>query len=162
MNIRTLAPLALAFALAACATVKPAFDTLPATSAPPAFEVAKNTGAFLDQPVVWGGMIIEVRNFERHSEFEILAFPLDDKQRPLLEQRDHGRFIAIVPGYVEAGDWPMGRYLSLVGRITGDRRGAIREAEYVYPEVDVDKMHLWPRDFRKPGPRISVGIGVGF
>ena len=106
-------------------------------------------------------MIIEVRNFERHSELEILAFPLDDKQRPLLEQRDHGRFIAIVPGYVEAGDWPMGRYLGLIGRITGDRRGAIREAEYVYPEVAVDRMHLWPRDFRKPGPRISVGIGVG-
>lgn len=159
---RTLAPLGLALALAACATVKPAFDTLPASNVPPPIEAAKNIAPFLDQPVVWGGMIIEVRNYERHSEFEILAFPLDDRQRPMLEQRDHGRFIAIVPGYVEAADWPMGRYVSLIGRVTGDRRGAVRQAEYVYPEVDVDRMHLWPRDFRKPGPRISVGIGVGF
>ena len=162
MMPRTLAPLGLALALSACATVKPAFDTLPESHVPPPIEAATNTAHYLDQPVVWGGMIIEVRNFERHSEFEILAFPLDDKQRPMLEQRDHGRFIAIVPGYVEAQDWPMGRYVSLIGRITGDRRGAVRQVEYVYPEVDVDRMHLWPRDFRRPGPRISVGIGVGF
>ena len=161
MKIRNFASLALALALAGCATVQPAFDTLPATSAPPPFEVAKDTARFLEQPVVWGGMIVEVRNYERHSEFEILGFPLDDKQRPLLEQRDYGRFIAIVPGYVEAANWPLGRYLTLIGRVTGDRRGAIREAEYIYPEVDVDKLHLWPRDFRKPGPRISVGVGVG-
>lgn len=154
-------PLAFALALSACATVKPAFDAVPASQVPPPFEVAKTASAWMDQPVLWGGMIVEVRNFERHSEFEILAFPLDDKQRPMLEQRDHGRFIAIVPGYVEAGDWPLGRYLSLVGRVTGDRHGAVRQAEYVYPEVAVDKMHLWPRDFRKPGPRISVGVGVG-
>ena len=159
---KILAPLALALALSACATVKPAFETLPASSVPPPFEVAQGVSSYIDQPVVWGGMIIEVRNFERHSEFEILAFPLDDKQRPMLEQRDHGRFIAIVPGYVEAGDWPMGRYLSLIGRVTGERRGAVRQAEYVYPEIDVDRMHLWPRDFRRSGPRISVGIGVGF
>ena len=158
---RILVALAMAFALTACATVKPAFGMLPADSAPPPFEVSRATTQYMDRSVVWGGMIIEVRNYERHSEFEVLAFPLDDKQRPRFNERDHGRFIAIVPGYVEAGDWPMGRYLSLIGRVTGERRGAVRQAEYVYPEVDVDKMHLWPRDFRNPGPRISVGIGVG-
>jgi outer membrane lipoprotein len=162
MIARWLATLALTLALAGCATVKPAFDTLPANAAPPPFEVAKAPERFLDRPVVWGGMIVEVRNYERHSEFEILAFPLDDKQRPMLEQRDYGRFIAIVPGYAEAGDWPVGRYLSLIGRITGERRGAVRQAEYVYPEVDIDRVHLWSRDFRNPGPRISFGIGVGF
>ena len=162
MNIRPLSALVLALALAGCATVEPPFAGASATSVPPPFEVAKDTSRFLDQPVLWGGMIVEVRNYERHSEFEILAFPLDDKQRPLLEQRDHGRFIAIVPGYVEAANWPLGRYVSVVGHVTGDRRGAIREAEYVYPEVAADNLHLWPRDFRKPGPRISVGIGVGF
>lgn len=160
MTPRLLAPLALALLLCGCATVKPAFDRLPANSAPPPSEVARDTSAFLEQPVVWGGMLIEVKNFERHSELEILAFPLDEKQRPLFNERDYGRFIAIVPGYAEAADWPLGRYVSLIGRITGDRHGAVRQAEYVYPEVDVDRMHLWPRDFRDPGPRISVGIGV--
>jgi outer membrane lipoprotein len=67
-----------------------------------------------------------------------------------------------VPGYVEAVNWPQGRYVTMIGNITGDRRGAVRDAEYVYPEVDADQMHLWPRDFRAPGPRISVGVGVGF
>jgi outer membrane lipoprotein len=161
MNLR-IAPLILALALSGCATVQPPFAAIPAGNVPPPIEAARDTARWMNQPVLWGGMIIEVRNYERHSEFEILAFPLDDKQRPMLEQRDDGRFIAIVPGYVEAVNWPRGRYVTLVGNITGDRRGAIREAEYIYPEVDADQMHLWPRDFRKPGPRISVGIGVGF
>ena len=131
MNIRMIPALTLALALAGCATVQPPFDALPAASAPPPIEVSQDPARFLEQPVVWGGMIVEVRNYERHSEFEILAFPLDDKQRPMLEQRDQGRFIAIVPGYVEAANWPLGRYVSLIGNITGERRGAIRQAEYV-------------------------------
>lgn len=161
MNLGIVA-IGLTLALAGCASVQPPFVAVPADSAPPPIEAARDTARWMNQPVLWGGMIIEVRNYERHSELEILAFPLDAKQRPLLEQRDHGRFIAIVPGYVEAMNWPQGRYVTLVGNITGDRRGAIREVEYIYPEVDADKMHLWPRDFRKPGPRISVGVGVGF
>jgi outer membrane lipoprotein len=147
--------------LAGC-TVAPAFESLPADVAPPPYRVAESTAQWLDRPVVWGGMIIEVFNFENHSEIEVLAFPLDDRQRPMLEQKDYGRFIAIVPGYVEAKNFPQGRYLSLIGRVTGDRRGKIRESEYVYPEVDVDRMHLWDRDFRRSGPRISVGVGIGF
>jgi outer membrane lipoprotein len=162
MNIRSLPALALALALGGCASVQPAFESVPASRVPPPIEAARDTARFMDQPVLWGGMIVEVRNYEHHSEFEILAFPLDDKQRPMIDQRDQGRFIAIVPGYVEAANWPLGRYVSVIGNLTGDRRGAIRQAEYIYPEVDADKMHLWPRDFRKPGPRISVGVGIGF
>ena len=147
------------FALGGC-VVAPAFTELPVESAPAVHRVVEAPQQWLDKPVVWGGMILEVRNFERHSEIELLAYPLDDKQRPMLELADQGRFIALMPGYVEGQNFPQGRFLSLVGRITGDRRGSLRNAPYTWPEVDVDRLHLWPRDFRS-GPKFSIGIGVG-
>jgi outer membrane lipoprotein len=149
----------LALSLAGCVTA-PAFETVPTQSAPAAYRVAENPEQFLDQPVLWGGMIMEVHNYERHSEIELLAYPLDDKQRPRLELADEGRFIAVLPGYVEARDYPLGRFVSLIGHVTGDRRGTLRNAEYVWPEVDVERMFLWPRDFREPKARFSVGVGV--
>lgn len=150
---------ALAALLAGC-SVAPAFETLPADLAPPVHRVAEAPDRYLDASVVWGGMVMEVRNYERHTEIEMLAYPLDDKQRPMLELADHGRFIALLPGYVEAAELPAGRFLSLIGRITGERRGSLRSASYVWPEVDVERMHLWPRDFREPRGGFSVGIGV--
>jgi outer membrane lipoprotein len=146
--------------LAGCA-VAPAFTTLPEETAPSAHRVAEAPERWIDRDVVWGGMIIEVRNFDQYSEVELLAYPLDDKQRPMLELADEGRFIALIPGYVEARDLPQGRFLSLVGRVTGERRGMLRNEPYVWPEVDIERSHLWPRDFREPRGKFSIGVGVG-
>lgn len=148
-----------ALALAGCATA-PAFQALPTDAAPAVNHVAAAPESWINRPVVWGGMIMEVRNFPNHSEIELLAYPLDDKQRPRLELADEGRFIALLPGYVEAQEFPDGRFLSLIGRITGERRGPLRNETYVWPEVDVERLHLWPRDFRESEPKFSVGIGV--
>jgi outer membrane lipoprotein len=152
--------LACAASLVGCA-VAPAFTALPAEPAPAPHRVAEAPQRWLDRDVVWGGMIVEVRNYENHSEIELLAYPLDDKQRPMLELADQGRFIALLPGYVEARDFPEGRFLSLVGRITGERRGRLREQAYLWPEVDIERLHLWPRDFREPRGKFSIGVGVG-
>ena len=145
--------------LAGCATT-PAFDQLPATSAPSPYAVTEAPQEYLDQPVVWGGMILEVKNFERYSEIEILAFPLDDKQQPLIQLADQGRFIALVPGYVEGEDFAAGRYVSLIGSVTGGRNGRLRNGSYYWPEVALDRLKVWPRDFRQNTRRFSVGVGV--
>jgi hypothetical protein len=36
----------------------------------------------------------------------------------------------------------------------------LREQTYIWPEVDVRSVHLWPRDFREPARRFSFGVGV--
>ena len=156
-----LATAALALALAGCVTA-PAFESVPSTQPSSPYAVAEDPQRWIDQPVVWGGMILEVNNYERHTEIEMLAYPLDPKQRPRLELADEGRFILVLPGYVEAKDYPLGRFVSLIGRITGERRGTLRNAPYVWPEVSPDRLHLWPRDFREPKARFSVGVGVSF
>jgi outer membrane lipoprotein len=157
LRIALLAPL---FGLLASCAVAPAFSVLPPDPAPPPHLVAEAPERWIDRDVVWGGMIVEVRNYERYSEIELLAYPLDEKQRPLIDRADQGRFIALLPGYIEANDYPQGRFLSLVGRITGERRSLLRDQPRVWPEVDVDRVFLWPRDFRQPRGRFSIGIGV--
>lgn len=152
---------ALALALAGCVTA-PAFESVPATAPSSPYAVAEDPQRWIDQPVVWGGMILEVNNYERHTEIELLAYPLDTRQRPRLELADEGRFILVLPGYVEARDYPLGRFVSLIGRVTGERRGSLRNAPYVWPEVAAERVHLWPRDFREPKARFSVGVGVSF
>ena len=147
--------------LSACAT-RPAFEDAPPTRSVAPYQAARDGDAHREKTVMWGGMVVEANNFERHSEVEILAYPLDDKQRPKLEAADQGRFIALMAGFADPASLPRGRFVTLIGTVTGDRHGPVRGEDYVWPEVDVKRLHLWPRDFREPRSRLSFGVGVGF
>ncbi|MEZ5463835.1 MAG: Slp family lipoprotein [Lysobacteraceae bacterium] len=147
--------------LCACAA-RPAFENPPPTRAVAPYQAARDGETHLEKPVMWGGMVLEVSNFANHSEVEILAYPLDDKQRPKLEAADQGRFIALMAGFADPATLPQGRFVTLIGTVTGDRHGPVRGEDYVWPEVDVKRLHLWPRDFREPRSKVSFGVGVGF
>jgi outer membrane lipoprotein len=144
--------------LAACATAPPLDATGARTGLQP-YEIA-------DEPVVdgdtvlWGGMIIEVRNLPDRTEIEVLAYPLDARQRPQLAQPGQGRFIAMLPGFVDPLVYPQGRFLTLRGRLAGATGGAASPTIARHPRVAVEATHLWPRGFRGSGTRIGVGIGI--
>lgn len=148
-------------ALSACAT-----SPSPQRQAVDAFrmDLPPHQVATLDpaprERVRWGGMIVEVRNRENFSEIEVLAYPLDRKFRPVLKAPTEGRFVAVMPGYVERYDWPQGRFLTVHGTVTGTREGLIDEKLYVYPVVEVQGSQLWPAGFQNRGPRFSFGIGI--
>lgn len=160
MTLFRLSVLVLIAGLTGCAA-QPAFERPPATSAPSPYAVAETPERYADAPVVWGGMILDVKNFETYSEIEILAFPLDAQQQPLVRLTDEGRFIAIAPGYVEGEDFAPGRYVSLIGTITGGREGVLRNGPHYWPEVALERIRIWPRDFGHRQRRFSLGVGVG-
>jgi len=72
-----------------------------------------------------------------------------------------GRFIAILPGYVEAHDYPAGRYLTLEGHLDGTRVSQVEQHDYVFPLVRTGEIRLWPAGFEDTGPQWHIGIGVG-
>ena len=146
--------------LAGCAG-RPVFEDAPVDTAPQPYAVAEEPARWVDREVLWGGMILEVRNFPSFSEVEILAFPLDPRQAPVPAAADQGRFVALLSGFADPATLPEGRFVTLTGRITGDRSGMLHRRPYVWPEVDVGRMHLWERDFAAPKSRFSIGIGVG-
>jgi len=145
-------------ALAGCAT--PVFKDAPATAAIPA-DVASQLENYHDADVVWGGKILDVRNLADTTEVQIVAYPLDRAQRPDQSAPTQGRFIIALPGYVEALDYPAGRFVTLRGRITGSRVGHVDDHDYVFPLVDRATVHLWPVNFPYERPRVSFGLGVG-
>lgn len=154
---RGAAAVLLAAAAAGCAT------SPPMQPSPPPFEVGERVEAFAGEPVTWGGMIVEARNLPAHSEIELIAFPLDREGRPISRELDLGRFVAVEAGFLDPALYAPGRFVTLTGRVTGERRGQVRNAPYVWPEVDIERLQLWRPGFEADrGPRFSIGIGIGF
>jgi len=112
--------------------------------------------------VIWGGAIVSVRNLEATTEIEVLAYPLDQKQRPLQRAPSQGRFIVVQDGFVEPADFPSGRYLTVKGKLFGTREGHIEQSQYRFPIVKDAKLHVWPVDYFYNRSRWSFGVGVGF
>lgn len=149
-------------ALAGCAPA-PIYKPATTTVATAPNIVAQSPNQFTNADVIWGGRVVEVRNLADRSEVEIVGYPLDSSQRPKLDNNGGwGRFIAVMPGYVESFNYPTGALVTLTGRITGVRNGNVGEASYVFPLVGVAQSHVWTADEMNAGKsNVSFGIGVG-
>lgn len=149
-----------ALALAGCVPT-PLFRDVPTEPSPSPRAVAADIQAQMERGVLWGGMVIVLTEYEGYVEIEMLGFPTDSQARPIPQARDGGRFIAIRAGRVDPNEVVPGRFLTLTGRITGEREVQLGEQRVLLPEVDAREIHLWPRDWNtRERPRISVGIGV--
>jgi len=136
--------------------LKPA--AAPIDIAPDATAVAD--GRYRDANVVWGGQIVEVRNRADVTEIVIDAYPLDAGQRPLPKKDKQGRFVAVLPGYVEGQDFRHGRFLSVAGTLAGNAVESTENGERTVPVVLVADSHLWPPGFPNSGPDVHFAIGV--
>ena len=147
--------------LVACAPA-PIYKSVPnAINAPPSL-VAQSPERYAAGDVIWGGRIVQVTTFANHSEVELLAYPLDSSQRPQLNDIGSGRFIAVMPGYVEPLDYPAGALMTIQGKLNGSRAGMIGEANYVFPLVNVAQSHIWtPKEMSEGRNNVQFGVGVG-
>ncbi|TAN06371.1 MAG: hypothetical protein EPN38_08980 [Rhodanobacteraceae bacterium] len=148
--------------LAACAPA-PIYKTTAGSfvAATPA-QVATAPANFRDLQVVWGGRVVSLQNFTDHSELEVLAYPLDASQRPRPGQPPTGRFIAIMPGFVEPMNFPDGSLVTLRGTLAGTRSGTVGQAPYTFTVVHGAAIHHWTAaEMRQGHPNISLGVGVG-
>jgi outer membrane lipoprotein len=155
-----LAPL-LALALAACAPAPIYKNTANAIAATPA-QVSQSPERYSGNPVIWGGRVVNVKNFADHSEIEVLAYPLDTSQRPKANDTGSGRFIAVTPGYAEPLDYPAGALMTVSGTLKGTRSGKVGEASYVFPLVSTTQSHVWTaEEMRKGHSNVHFGVGLG-
>lgn len=144
--------------LAGC-VVQPPIVGAPTLSPAPHY-AAENISRYLDTDVLWGGSIVELRQFERYAEIEVVAYPLDPQQRPLLDAPEQGRFVALRAGQVDPREFNAGRFLTLRGPITGERQLSLRGKTETIAEMDARELVLWPWDYRFQRSRVSVSIGV--
>ncbi len=125
-------------------------------------DVQQGISAADDTEILWGGRIVAFDNRVDRTEIEVVAFPLARDQSPLTEAPSEGRFLLVLPGYVESADYAVGRHLTVRGVLAGTREGQVQEHAYLYPVVRGRDVHVWPWGFMLDRrPRVSIGIGVG-
>jgi outer membrane lipoprotein len=156
---RILALMLACAALASCAT--PAFKDVDAAIAIVPSDVQQSAERYNGAEVVWGGRIIAVENREQTTDVEIVAYPLDRDQQPMPDAATVGRFILMLPGFVEPYDYPVGRHLSVHGIVAGTRAGHVDAHDYLYPLLRAREVTVWPWGFMfDKKPRVSIGVGV--
>ncbi len=161
--VRRLVPLALVallLVLGGCASTPPISEE--GAEREPGPREAVETEA-LDRTVLWGGVILAIDNQPDETWLEVLAFPLDARGRPHTQRAPQGRFFAVEADYLEPADFKTGRQVLVRGTFSAILEGKVGEADYRYPRVEVEALHLWPRGTTtQPGStRVQFGIGVG-
>ncbi len=157
LQLRLLLMFIAASILAACAS-SPNFDTAGIDVSLTPQQAIDGNQALQDEPVLWGGVVIVSTNLKNSTQLEILAYPLNSSQRPNREQQPLGRFLAVHEGYLETTDYAQGRLITVRGTLSDKRTGRVGEAEYTYPVVNINQLHLWP----KPGDSTESQIQFGF
>lgn len=156
--MKTTLPLLAAMLLAGCVSTPPIANAPVLSPAP--YLAGEQVARYMDVDVLWGGTIIETRQFDRYAEIEVVAYPLDHLQRPALDAPEQGRFIALRAGQLDPREFSPGRFLTLRGPITGDRERELRGRTERLAEMDAREIVLWPWDYRFQRSRVSVSVGV--
>jgi outer membrane lipoprotein len=148
-------------ALAGCAA-GPRFDTAGVETALTPDQVSVDIDRWRGSGILWGGVVVASRNLAHTSEIEVLAYPLDANQRPKSRSKALGRFVAVVPGYLETMDYGAGRALTVRGTVAAVERRYVGEVGYDYPVVNAEQLYLWPSSAQQEwSPQFHIGIGVG-
>ena len=113
------------------------------------------------ETLLWGGVLLGASVLGETSQLEVLAHPLDRRQRPMTGRASEGRFLIVADGYLETVDYAPGRLITVLGTLEEVREGTIGEATVRYPVVRSDELHLWSGNAGSDErPRFSFGIGV--
>ena len=146
--------LMLALLLGACASPVPQAIRVAPPDAPALAAARAVPGEHLGQRVRWGGTIIETDNLESATRLTVLGRPLGSAGRPRWSDESAGRFIAIVPEFLDPKLYAPDRRLTVAGTLLRTETGKVGEHPYTYPVVEADVWYLWPleEDWRRRHP----------
>jgi len=116
-----------------------------AQSDPDLFVNNEQQTAATDKPVVrWGGTIARIENQAgQQTLLEIVSRPLNGAGRPLHNDRSDGRFLALVPRFLDPEIVKVGRDVTVLGELTALNSGKIGETVYQFPLLKVKDFRYW-------------------
>lgn len=138
--------------LAAGCAVNPPRGLEAVPEAPGAATVQGDPERYRGQVVRWGGEILDVHNRTGLTEVEVYSRPLYDNAEPRPEGGDGVRFIARIGRFLDPVEYQPGRRLTVRGKVQSAVTRAVGEYPYVYPVVDAETHHLWPKYEPPPDP----------
>jgi len=146
--------------LSGCAST-PKFDTSQVDRSLTPKSVIAEAEASRGKVALWGGTILDTRNLKDTTQIEVLAYPLNSSNQPMLESKPLGRFIIKHTGYLEPTSYAQGRDLTVLGSISGKQSAKVGETSYDYPVISDRQLHLWPLASDRSRTNVHFGIGVG-
>ena len=125
-------------------------------------QVVKAPDDYKGKTVLFGGTIIETKNFTDKSQVVVLQHPLDSRDRPVAGDVSEGRFIVTTPGFLDPAIYSPGRQITVAGKVVGKEKRPMGEIEYTYPVIEKQGLYLWPvAGPASTEPRWQFGFGVG-
>lgn len=107
-------------------------------------EVRADSVRFQGAAVRWGGVIVKTENLPDVTRVELVYRPLTRGGRPLETDRSSGRFVAMVPAFLDPVVYAAGRELTVHGKIQDMQAGQIGQMAYDFVVVAADTVYLWP------------------
>ncbi len=107
--------------------------------------VLANPSAYTGSIVIWGGLVIGIRNRADGTILTVLETPLENGERPEGGESSRGRFLATTSRYLDPAIYHRGTRVTIAGEITGKEMRAVGEKPYLYPVVAIQEIHLWKR-----------------
>lgn len=144
--------------LTACAT-GPDFDGAHFQQGITPEDAALHIETYRNSGVMWGGLLVSNVALKQGSQLEVLAYPLNSKQRPDTNRPSQGRFVLLVDRFLEPVDYSDGRIVTITGKLIDTRDGVIGAAEYEFPIVDAEEIYLWSKNGGATQPRVHFGFG---
>lgn len=121
----------------------------------------EGTASAASAAVLWGGILVSSTNLDGETRFDVLAYPLSRRQRPMIGRPPEGRFRVLVDGYVETLDYAEGRQVTILGSLDGVVDGKVGEATRRFPVVRARQLHLWRPGVEDDRPKFTFGLGIG-
>ncbi len=149
-NAAVLALLLAALWFGGCTVTPQALEPPPERDAPNVSTAAETPEEYRGVRVRWGGTIAGVENRADSTLVEVVARPLGRDSRPRGDDRSEGRFLAVIPGFLDPAIYEEGRELTVAGTLDGIEERPVGDYPYHYPRIQATGHHLWPRPVAPP------------
>jgi outer membrane lipoprotein len=137
----------LAFTLSGCVTIPTSLQGEYAQEPLPNAVTADN----MEQPVRWGGVLLDTRPDDEGTCMLLVARQLDDRYRPRSGEEWAGQFIACHDVMLDPNVFLPGRNVTVVGLLDGFAEGYVGEEVHLFPMVRTRSAHAWPAVSSQPG-----------
>lgn len=113
-------------------------------------DVLSDSNKYQNNPVRWGGRIIDVENKTDKTNIQILIYPLNFFGRPQLNQTPLGRFVTVSKQFLDPAVYTKDTAITVSGSLQGTVEKMIGEKKITMPLVATDVYHVWRQYHYRP------------
>lgn len=159
--MRIISLIIILFTLLSGCSSTPVFDATGINKALMPNNAVNNESTMIGVRVIWGGVILSSKNLKDATQFEVLGQPLNTRYQPQTDEPPIGRFIIQQMGFLETSLYSAGRKITVLGKLQKHQAGKVGDANYKYPVLESEKLHLWPEETERSQPQTQFHFGLG-